>query len=143
MGNGSHRERKVTMTRFGDPTYYDPLKDKVMCADGKLRTCYVLRFSQTGDMASDTYFSVPAYVRVRKTSVRGYISSPDYADEEKLGPAEGKYLYVFRAYLYCKNWRLIEGDGKAEIPVAYGQGKDMAVKHLLQFNTPITSIGAL
>ena len=68
--------------------FYAP--HRVKCADGVTRTARVKCYRFDGSFAADTFFSVPAFVRVKGKTVRGYVGS----DESGLH---------FRAYLYCKN----------------------------------------
>ncbi len=74
--------------------FYKPYK--AMCADAVERTAYVRSYwdGRNWCMHGDTYFSVPAYVKVKGTSVRGYVS---YSEDQLL----------FHAYLYRKNHALI------------------------------------
>lgn len=75
--------------------FYVPHRD-VQCKDGKKRTAYVRSYwdGQRWAAYGDTYFSVPAYVRVRGVTVRGFVGSDDGVE-------------YFRATLYHKNHAMI------------------------------------
>ena len=75
--------------------FYSP-DGKARCEDGKARTVYAKRYRYDGSYAADTFFSVPAYVRVKGTTVRGF-----------LGVEDGEAY--FKAYTYCKNHALVGG----------------------------------
>jgi hypothetical protein len=75
-------------------TFYKPVK--AICADGVIRTCRVKCYWHDGSFASDTFFSVPAYVKAKGKTIRGYVTGID--PEENNG-----MKYSFRAYLYRKN----------------------------------------
>lgn len=79
--------------------YYRPIR-KVHCEDGSIRTAYARAHRYDGSLASDTYFSVPAYVYAKGKTVRGYISGAVFDD--------GTTGYEFRAYTYCKNHSAVE-----------------------------------
>jgi hypothetical protein len=59
------------------------------CEDGKARTAWI-----TGE--ADTYFSIPARVSAKGTSVTGFVSCD----------SDGEY--TFTAYRYRKNWQLVQ-----------------------------------
>lgn len=72
-----------------------------ICEDGKVRTAYVRCARYDGSMVADTYFSVPAYVRVNGKYVAGYVTGAEAS-------SNGGHELEFRAYTYCKNWKLVE-----------------------------------
>ncbi len=55
---------------------------KAICADGVIRTAYVRSYwdGRQWCMHSDTFFSVPAFVRVKGKRVSGYVTRTDPAD---------------------------------------------------------------
>lgn len=66
---------------------------KALCSDGVRRTAWI-----TGP--PDTFFSIPAFVKVKGMSVSGFVTG-----REK----DGKQDYAFNAYEYGKNGRLLSG----------------------------------
>ncbi len=71
---------------------------KAVCADGTLRT--LCRISQT----ADTFFSIPAAVKVRGKTVSGYVSF----EHDNSDPPQ---LYVsFKAYEKGENYRCLPND---------------------------------
>lgn len=66
------------------------------CADGRVRRAVPRRYAYDGSLATDTWFSVPAFVRVKGKTVRGFLSTGTESD-----------LPVFYAYRYCKNAPLL------------------------------------
>jgi hypothetical protein len=72
-----------------------------MCADGKVRT--LKRIAQT----ADTFFSVPASVRVKGKTVAGYIGT-NTVQGFSTATADDPVIVRFHAYKYRRNWRLLE-----------------------------------
>lgn len=66
------------------------LPKSARCADGVTRTARVKCHAYDGSFAADTWFSVPARVKAKGKTVRGYVTST----EDGL---------AFHAYLYRKN----------------------------------------
>lgn len=69
-----------------------------LCSDGQRRYARI-----TGE--ADTFFSIPAQVKVRGKTVSGYITGREY------DPERGDYSqdYAFIAYEYGKNGHLLPG----------------------------------
>jgi hypothetical protein len=53
--------------------YYAPMRAR--CDDGRTRTVRVRHTH--GSIYADTFFSVPAYARVKRKTVRGFVSSDE------------------------------------------------------------------
>lgn len=86
----------IKTRKYGEGTYLTQsfpwgvyVGGRAKCSDGKVRT--LSRIAQT----ADTFFSVPATVKVKGRSVAGYIS---LSDEE---------VVTFHAYTYRKNGGLL------------------------------------
>jgi len=75
---------------------------KAVCTDGIVRSAVV-----RGE--ADTFFSVPASVRVGKKHVSGYLTPRENYNPEK----QYETVYAFIAYSYRKNGYLLPG---TEIP---------------------------
>jgi hypothetical protein len=70
----------------------------IVCEDGSRRT-------YTATNSADTFFSIPGYVQVNGTSVRGYATTDTVWDDE----LNREFLvWKFIAYKYCKNWRMLQ-----------------------------------
>lgn len=61
---------------------------RLLCSDGKVRS--VSRIAQT----ADTFFSIPAAIRIRGVNISGYATS----DER-----DGERIYTFRQHTYEAN----------------------------------------
>jgi hypothetical protein len=59
--------------------------ESALCPDGIRRDAH-----PSGDGTADTFFSIPAFVYVRRTRVYGYVGADD--------------TVYFRPYLYRRNW---------------------------------------
>lgn len=70
---------------------------KAMCADGKVRK--VCRIAAS----ADTFFSVPAAVRVRGKYVTGYLTVTTVEGYDTEASVEDPYVVKFRIYSYGKN----------------------------------------
>ena len=76
---------------------YRPVK--AMCDDGTIRTVRARSTVYSRGLYPDTAFSVPAYVQVRGTTIRGYICPLDgMARTQDHGAT-----IAFRAVTYCRN----------------------------------------
>lgn len=64
---------------------------KCLCSDGVRRTAWV-----SGQ--ADTWFSIPARVKVKGKTVSGYVTGRDFDHPNDL---------EFHQYLYCKNHNLL------------------------------------
>ena len=99
--------RAGPMDHWGNPvgTAY-----RVQCADGSVRTAY-----QTAD--ADSFFTVPARVTVRGTTVTGSVYHRGNLDET--GP-----MYRFAAYRYRKNAAMLDAatDGASISPIGTIRG---------------------
>lgn len=69
---------------------------RALCADGIVRTA-------TATAEADTFYTVPARVKVRGITVTGHVfARPGYEVEDNGGP-----VYAFSAYSYRKNAAVI------------------------------------
>jgi len=78
--------------QFGEVVFCGPWQvpyqaKRVLCSDGKRRHAFNLR-------TPDTYFSLPASVKVKGKTVTGYLTT---------GETDGNRDVFFRSYTYGKN----------------------------------------
>jgi len=73
-----------------------------MCSDGRVRT--IKRMAQT----ADTFFSVPASVRVRGRTVAGYVTT-ETVQGLSTATDDDPEIVRFIAYTYRKNGELLPG----------------------------------
>jgi hypothetical protein len=77
---------------------------KAICEDGTQRFATVTA-------EPDTFFSIPARVSVKGTTVRGYLTCETLAGYQTVSIAEvDPAVWKFIAYKYLKNWRLVSPD---------------------------------
>lgn len=91
------RGTALTM-RYPFATY---VAGRALCSDGKVRA--LKRIAVT----ADTFFSVPAAVRVNGRTVGGYVTFEDDADGER--------VVLFRAYTYGRNGALLPQKTNSEM----------------------------
>jgi hypothetical protein len=70
---------------------------QIVCPDGSRRMF-------TATSSADTFFSIPGYVQVNGTSVRGYATTDSIWDDET---NREWVVWLFKPYTYCKNWRMV------------------------------------
>lgn len=78
---------------------------RALCTDGKVRA--LARIAQT----ADTFFSIPASVKVNGHTVSGFVTFRGEHDDEGMHVA-------FVAYAYGKNGHLLASDEEATMPRA-------------------------
>jgi hypothetical protein len=80
----------------------------VLCEDGKQRT------AQCSNRGADTFFSIPARIKVKGKTVSGYVTRETlqgFSTETPNDPAVWKFI----AYLYGKNARLVKQGSKINV----------------------------
>ena len=79
-----------------------PYRARVLCADGHYRTAYTAQ-------SADTWFSLPARVKVKGKTVSGYVTTADWEHVEiQDGHGSARATgYVFHPYLYRKNHAML------------------------------------